>query len=156
MGIKPGTKLSETHKQAIAEGIRAAIGRGWKPCSTNWRFGLAAITPEARQRQAKKASETMSGRPQRMDTVCGKHANNKAAKVWKFYNKAIGKTLEGRNLNQLVRDNAELFEPKDLNWDECGCNASRCLRQLKGSKKQKPNYSWKGWMIGTPAEDATA
>lgn len=83
-----------------------------------------------------------------MDTVCGKHENHKNAKWWKFYNKALGKTLEGKNLNQLVRDNAELFDQADLNWDTCGCNAVRCLRLLKNSKK--PIYSWKGWMIGTP------
>jgi hypothetical protein len=150
VGTPLGTKLSEAHKAAIASGIRRAIDRGWKPTGSTWRTGLAAITPECRERARAKSVEIMRGRPQRLDTVCGKHANNKAAKYWKFYNRALGKTLEGKNLNQLVRDNAELFEPKDLIWDTCGCNAVRCLRTLKGSKKQTKNHSWKGWMIGVP------
>jgi hypothetical protein len=149
MGIRAGTKLSDAHKKAIAAGLRRAVEKGWKPNGSTWPVALAAITPEARQRGADAAGRTMSGRPQRLDTVCGKHANHKNAKEWKFYNLALGKVLEGRNLNQLVRDNAELFDPKDLNWDTCGCNAVRCLRGLQNQKK-KPTYSWKGWMIGTP------
>lgn len=149
MGIKPGTKLSDSHKKAIAEGLRKAVERGWRPNKTSWPVALAAITPEARQRRGVAAGKTMAGRPQRMDTVCGKHTNHKNAKEWKFYNTALGKTLEGRNLNQLVRDNSELFDPADLIWDTCGCNAVRCLRGLKNNKKN-PSSSWKGWMIGTP------
>lgn len=91
----------------------------------------------------------MAGRPQRMDTPCGKHADHKNAKFWKFENKAMGKTIEGKNLNQLIRDNAELFDPDDLKWDTCGCNASRCLRTLKSPGKKRTVNSWKGWMILT-------
>ena len=149
MGIRVGTKLSEKHKEAISDGLRKAVERGWKPNGSSWQVALAAITPEARLRRAAAAGKTMKGRPQRLETVCGKHENNKNAKEWKFYSVGLGKVLEGKNLNQLVRDNAELFDPRDLRWDTCGCNAVRCLRGLQNQKK-KPTYSWKGWMIGTP------
>lgn len=148
MGIRPGTKLSDAHRKAIAEGLRRAVDGGWRPNTTTWPAGLAAITPEARQRGAKNAGKTMAGRPQRLDTVCGKHSDHKNAKWWKFENKALGKVLEGKNLNQIVRENESLFDPADLKWDTCGCNAVRCLRLLKNSKK--PVNSWKGWMIRTP------
>lgn len=150
MGIRKGTKLSDEHRRAISEGIRRAVDKGWKPNSTSWPLGLAAITPEARKRGAKKAGKSMEGRPQRLDTVCGKHSDHKNAKWWKFENKALGKVLEGKNLNQLVRDNEDLFDQEDMKWDRCGCKASRCLRTLKSPGKKRTRNSWKGWMICTP------
>ncbi len=130
MGRRLGSKLSADHIKAVA-------------------IAIAAMTPEARQRRADNAGRTMAGRPQRLDTVCGKHTNNKSAKWWKFENKALGKTLEGKNLNQLVRDNETLFDPADLQLSGSCCNAAICLRSLKYSKSRTRD-SWKGWVICTP------
>jgi len=58
MGIRPGTKLSDAHRKAIAEGLRRAVDGGWRPNTTTWPAGLAAITPEARQRGAKTDART--------------------------------------------------------------------------------------------------
>ena len=102
MGIRPGTKLSDAHRKAIAAGLRVARANGWTQNSSVWPIGLAAITPDDRKRGAANAGKTMAGRPQRLDTVCGKHTNHKNAKWWKFENKALGKTIEGKNLNQLL------------------------------------------------------
>lgn len=143
-----GSKLSESHRLAIAAGMRRAIESGYRPNTLHWRVGLAAITPEAKQRGAEAAALTNKGVPQRMDTAVGKHTNNIHAKWWKFYNKALGKTIEGKNLNQLLRDNVELFSPADLRWVGPNCNAGQCLRGLQS--KKEPRHSWKGWMLGTP------
>ena len=128
MGRRPGYILSTAHLEVLL-------------------MGCAAMTPEAKQRRADKAGRTMAGRPQRLDTVCGKHTDNKSAKWWKFENKGLGKTLEGKNLSQLVRDNETLFNPADLRLlrgSSC-CNAAVCLRSLKSSKNKTRN-SWKGWV----------
>ena len=128
MGRRPGYILSTAHLEVLL-------------------MGCAAMTPEAKQRRADKAGRTMAGRPQRLDTVCGKHTDNKGAKWWKFENKGLGKTIEGKNLNQLVRDNETLFNPADLRLlrgSSC-CNAAVCLRSLKSSKNKTRN-SWKGWV----------
>jgi len=130
MGRRPGYILSADHHKARE-------------------IGLAAMTPEARQRRADNAGRTMAGRPQRLDTVCGKHTDNKAAKWWKFENKELGKTLEGKNLNQLVRDNETLFNPADLRLSGSSCHAAVCLRSLKSTKNRTRN-SWKGWALCTP------
>ena len=138
-------KLSAAHRNAISAGIRRVLAEGWRPNTDHWAIGLKSITPEDRRRAARKAGETMAGRPQRIDTVCGKHSNHHKAKRWKFENKGLGKTLKGKNLNQLVRDNEALFDPSDLKWETSNsCNAARCLRGLKNKKAAN---SWKGWMI---------
>jgi hypothetical protein len=128
MGRRPGYILSAAHREVFL-------------------MGFAAMTPEAKQRRADKAGRTMAGRPQRLDTVCGKHTDNKSAKWWKFENKGLGKTIEGKNLNQLVRDNETLFNPADLRLSGGSgcCHAAVCLRSLKSSKNKTRN-SWKGWV----------
>ena len=134
MGRRPGYILGAAHREAFLMGARSR-------------------TPEARQLSADKAGRTMAGRPQRLDTVCGKHTDNKSAKWWKFENKGLGKTLEGKNLSQLVRDNETLFNPADLRWSSGSCcHAAVCLRSLK-STKNKTRNSWKGWVLCTPNEE---
>ena len=142
-GTKPGTKFSVAHCKAIVEGLRRAMDNGWRPIKQ---------TPEEHQRRVIMAGQTMAGRPQRLDTVCGKHTDNKAAKWWKFENKGLGKTLEGKNLSQIVRDNETLFDPTDVQWKDSSCRAAGCLRSLKSAKKRTRN-SWKGWVLCTPNEE---
>jgi len=139
-GTKPGTKFSVAHCKAIAEGLHRAMANGWRPIKH---------TPEEHQRRVIMAGQTMAGRPQRLDTVCGKHKDNKNAKWWKFENKGLGKTLEGKNLSQLVRDNENLFDPADVQWSKSRCRVEVSLRLLKCTKKRTRN-SWKGWVLCTP------
>lgn len=58
--------------------------------------------------------------------------------------------IEGANLNQIIRDNAHLFDPMDVVWKNARCNASHGIRHLFDIKEDGSlrNNSWKGWRIG--------
>ena len=69
------------------------------------------------------------------------------------------KRIEGWNLNEIVRNNAELFDESDLVWVRSRCRASKGLRSLFEMKKDRrgnrvPTATWwKGWTIGDRLED---
>jgi hypothetical protein len=71
------------------------------------------------------------------------------AKYWTLIapNKEV---IHGRNLNDLIRKNAHLFNPEDLNWHKSRCRASSGLRFLfeVNSKGERKAHFWKGWTIG--------
>jgi len=71
---------------------------------------------------------------------------------WMIHHKGQGVTLEGKNLNELVRHHSHLFDAADLNWNgKYSCRASKGLRSLFEMNKQtgQPRTtSWKGWTVG--------
>ena len=133
--------LTPEHRAAIAKGMDSAKKNGWRPNWSAWPLGLAAITAEHREIATRKAAKTMRGRPQRIDAPTGAHTDNQFAKQWCFINKGRGLRLEGKNLNQLIRDHRTWFDPDDVMWKDSGCNAARGLRSLLRGKV----LSWKGW-----------
>lgn len=63
--------------------------------------------------------------------------------------------IEGRNLAELIRKNAHLFDPDDVIWKRSKCRAYKRLCQLFEMKKDGSGPkmpSWKGWMIGDRRE----
>jgi len=108
------------------------------------------VLPEERLLRAAKAGKTMTGRPQSMEKLTGKHSWNVHGKWWHFINRELGAELKGRNLNQLIRDNTHLFDSRHLVWGKSGCTAAISLRQLafKGTKKTRTLGSWFNWVLG--------
>ena len=85
-----------------------------------------------------------------------KGPSNIRAKYWVFKSPQQ-QIIKGVNLNELIRKNAELFDPVDVVWrGKCGndCNAAKGLRRLFVIKKDGTikHHSWKGWMIGDRME----
>lgn len=78
-----------------------------------------------------------------------KSENHHKAKFWQLKT-PNGGFIEGKNLNQIIRDNAALFLPEDVIWVGSRCNASHGIRHLFDITKdgRVRNNSWKGWMIG--------
>ena len=152
MSCIKGSKLSEAHKKAISEGHLRAIANGYKPNTNHLIKGWGHITEAQRAAAHKKTSDILRGRPQPMDKVTGAHTDNKAAKEWWFINKALGATIKGKNLSQLIRDNTDLFAHKDTHFKGSGCTATQCLRQLGRPRSDtgRIREMWKGWVIGYP------
>lgn len=141
--------LSAIHQKAVQIGLKGVY---LTPPPERWEAALKCarlISEDDKKKRAIKAGKTMTGRPQRLDTVCGKTSNHKNGKMWSFKNDAIAAKLCGRNLNQLVRDNQHLFAKEDLRYDGHSYRASTCLRQLtvKATKKTRTKGSWKGWVV---------
>jgi len=113
---------------------------------------LAAITPEIRAKRGKAAGKTMLGRPQRIETPVGAKTDNQFAKTWAFHNTAKGKVLSGKNLNQLIRDHLDWFDPDDVVFNGPNCRASICLRTLVAKSEKRTRNSWKGWFAGLPVQ----
>src|SRR3990172_7078364 len=78
------------------------------------------------------------------------------AKYWIF--KAPNQQIiQGWNLNELVRENAHLFDKRDVVWygkSKCKCRATKGLRSLFEMRKDctgaeiRKTHFWKGWTIG--------
>lgn len=140
--------LTEEHKNAISSGMKKAIINGWKPNTKNLISGFSSLNADRKiiEKRSARAGQTMRGRPQPMGPT-GKNTDHCCAKEWSFHCKSNGYVLKGKNLNQLVRDNAFMFSEEDLNWDGCGCNATRALGALCRRKGGTGCFSWKGWMV---------
>lgn len=147
MGTPKGRPLSTAHKESIRNGMLRRISMGYKPKTPDWSIALAAINalpPEAIAARSRRAGDTMRGRPQPKDADNGANTHNVHGRRWHFYNKAEGRTLLGDNLNQLLRDHADWFDPKDIAKTYNGSNrAATCLRKLSTPKTDRD--FWKGW-----------
>ena len=150
MSCIKGSKLTDEHKKAISRGHLQAIASGYVPNTDGLIKGWGHITKEQRAVAIKKTADKLRGRPQPMDKSTGAHTNNKAAKEWRFTNKALGAEIKGKNLNQLIRDNSHLFTDKDAIFKGSACNAVVCLRQLGRARGDTGSIRemWKGWVIG--------
>lgn len=83
--------------------------------------------------------------------------------AWKFNIHAVhwdlenenGLRMDGYNLANLIRENAEFFDPNDLVTAGSQCNAYKRLCDLHQIKKDgKPvRLSWKGWRLAAPRVD---
>lgn len=142
-------KMSETHKKQFKDGSRVAKKPSLEQIK-KMQDGIKKMPIDKKKERYSKLSIKLKGVPQPMDKKTGKHKDNVHGKDWHFINKAKGVEIKGRNLNQLIRDNAHLFDSKYLNWNKCSCLAAASLRGLcaKKTDKTRPRGSWLGWMIG--------
>jgi hypothetical protein len=79
-----------------------------------------------------------------------KNPDHALAHYWEFIG-PNGERLEGFNLNHLVRNNVDLFDPADVMFDVKGCcNARAGLQRLFQTNKlgRRVAYQYKGWTIG--------
>lgn len=152
MSCIKGSKLTDDHKQAISRGHIRVIANGYKPSTDHLKKyqGWKHVTKAQRTIAIEKTRIIQTGRPQPMDKVTGAHTDNKAAKQWWFINKALGATLKGKNLNQLIRDNISLFSEQDTKFKGSQCTAVVCLRNLGRTRSDtgRIREMWKGWVIG--------
>lgn len=121
--------------------LRARIAAGWRPRTDQ------LLRPEVIAKARAKAAATMAGRPQPPGPT-GRGVNNQFAKHWKFVKRERGLILEGKNLNQLVRDHADWFELDDLKeYGATGPRGAVCLRNLGRARTDHAGIRrfWKGW-----------
>lgn len=164
-------KLSETLKKKWASGTRKANPKGYgkkisRSLLKTYAAGLVTLPPKdpdkcreyRLRRDPNEVAETNRrlgkeryGHEMKAET-CKRGVKHWAAKYWSFTNKALGKTIAGVNLTQLVRDNQNLFVHTDLNWSHMQnrCRATHGLRSLHGINQRtgKPYaQTWRGWTI---------
>ena len=93
-----------------------------------------------RQREGHEMAQvTTRGKPSRG----AKGVNNWKAKWWGI-ERHDGVVIEGKNLNELIRQNAHLFAPEDVVWKKASCRASKGIRGLFEGRVNGPKV-WKGW-----------
>lgn len=74
-----------------------------------------------------------------------KGPNNIHGKWWAF--KAPNNTImAGKNLNELIRCNAHMFDPADVVWRKSRCRTSSGLAGLTLGRVNNA-VSWKGWVV---------
>jgi len=138
-----GDKISAKLKIAHSE------GRMHVPSHEDSMKGLAARDMDKVREAARRVAKMNTGVP--MPPGPGaKGPEHHKARYWIVKNTGLGVTLEGLNLNDLVRENSQYFEEGDLNWNKSRCRATKGLRGLFEIRKStgKPNaLSWKGWMM---------
>lgn len=164
-------KISDNLKKKWASGTRKANPEGYgkkisRSLLATYAAGLVTLPPKdpdkCREYRLRRDPAEVAATNRRLgkeryghemkSPICKRGANNWAAKYWSFTNKALGKTIAGMNLTQLVRDNRDLFADFDLNWShmENRCRATHGLRSLHGINQRtgKPFAQiWKGWVI---------
>ena len=141
-----GKKISEKLKIAHTE------GRMHKITHEASMKGLAARDMENVRAAARRVADKKIGVPN-PPGPSAKGPEHWKARYWilKAPNQQI---IQGRNLNELIRQNVGMFLPDDVKWygkSKSMCRASKGLRQLFEMKKDGSGpkvYSWKGWMIG--------
>lgn len=159
--------LSDGLKQKWASGTRKKNPNGYgkkggavrAKMMKDGRMRIAGMTSEqARERQAMVDKEKQLKVNQelgkkrvgiKMTTpLSAKGPDHHKSKYWIVRNESLGVTIQGLNLNDLVRNNSHLFDDADLNWKRYRCKATKGLRGLFEIKKStgKPvALSWKGW-----------
>jgi len=138
-----GEKISQKLKQAHAEGRMHVITHEAAM------KGLAARDMNKVIEALKRSAKARIGVPM-PPGPSAKGVDHHKARYWIIQNVALGVTLEGLNLNELVRENSMLFNETDLNWNGgYVCRATKGIRNLFGIRKStgRPSaLSWKGWM----------
>jgi hypothetical protein len=141
-----GKKISAKLKIAHAE------GRMHKVTHEASMKGLAARDMEKVRAAAKRVAAQKVGVPN-PPGPSAKSPEHWKARYW-ILKAPNQKIIQGWNLNELIRQNAELFLPDDVKWygkSNCECRASKGIRRLFEMKKDGSGprvLSWKGWMIG--------
>jgi hypothetical protein len=72
---------------------------------------------------------------------------NCKAKYWAIRS-PCGQVLRGRNLNDLIRNNAHLFDQNDIKWEKSSCKACKGIGRLfltRSDGRTPCARSWKGW-----------
>lgn len=139
-------KVSATHKKAFAEGRRVPVG---------------LTSEQARERAAKYDREKMLKVNRRIGDMkfgvpnppgpSAKGPDHWKARYW-IFRSPDRKVIQGWNLNEIVRQNADLFDEEDLQWtgkSNTRCRATRGLRSLFHMKKDGSGplvNHWKGWV----------
>lgn len=141
-------KSSATQLQGHADG-RLKAPRPWT--SETATKAAAARDQTALRAQCSRVGKAKLGK----DNPPGPSAkgpDHMLALYWELHG-PNGEVLRGMNLSELVRQNAHLFDAKDLKWTRAqSCRATKGLRQL--FERRKPAKSWKGWTAGLQADRA--
>jgi hypothetical protein len=169
-----GIPLSEEHKRKLSESLKRRWASGkrkktpasaYKKASATMKklYATGVLKPrpmtseQARERAAmvdrekqtevnRRIAKARRGKPN-PPGPSAKGPGHWKSKYWRLRTPA-GVVIEGKNLNHLVRENAHLFAPDDIQWKKSACRASAGLAQLF---QQRPNgpTSWKGWTAVT-------
>jgi len=133
-------KASETMKAAYREG--RVKKRDPEEIRRSASIGGRTVTEKKRE-AGRRTGRLKLGVPN-PPGPSAKGEENMWAKYWAFKSPR-GIVLKGKNLNELIRRNPQLFLPEDTAWKKSCCRASRGLSMLC---QQKPNgpTSWKGWI----------
>jgi len=76
--------------------------------------------------------------------------NNWKAKWWHIRT-PTGENISGKNLNEIIRRHAALFEPEDIIWKKHQCRASKGIGSLGHADGSA--CSWKGWTLIASVEN---
>ena len=76
--------------------------------------------------------------------------NNWKAKWWHIRT-PTGENIAGKNLNEIIRRHASLFEPEDVIWKKHMCRASKGIGSL--AHASGVSCSWKGWTLIASVEN---
>jgi hypothetical protein len=136
-----GDKISAALKIAHAE------GRGYVIKPEHAKLGHAHVDKEKLAAMLRLRAKARIG-TLNPPGLSGRGPAHHKSRYWIIQNVALGVTLEGLNLNHLVRENSQHFNDDDLNWKKGMCRASQGLRHLfqKPTSTGKPApHSWKGW-----------
>lgn len=127
--------LTAEAQQKMAESIK----RKWE--SGEYEAFRAAYSEWGRELAARKAGAPGTGQ-------CAKGESNHIAKEWRLRTPA-GDVVEFKSLRNWVRENASLFDAKDVEFrknkfgTDLWCRADMGLRRLFAAKN--PAKQWKGW-----------
>ena len=143
---------SEETRRKISAGLKRAYKKGLFPDpvkATN--FARKFVDKEKLREHCKKISKNNIGRPM-PPGPSAKGIDHHKAKYWIVHNVALGATLRGLNMSEIVADNPLYFDEYDLKNDKgsYSCRAANRLRSLFSVRKNgKPvARSWKGWTTG--------
>lgn len=144
------TKASATHRKAIAEGkrkFRALSSEDAKKMASMVDIEKV-IAANRRTAQARIGAENPPG-------LSAKGPGHFKAKYW-ILKSPDNFTVQGKNLNHIIRENPHLFDPKDIVWHKSSCLAARGLRRLREIKKSTGRpaaLSWRGWVLVDSFDD---
>jgi len=142
-------KASATHKAQYASGARKPPGM----TSEQAKERRALYDRDKMMEVNRKVADMKIGVPNPPGPSAAS-PDHWAAKYW-ILKAPTQEIIEGKNLNDLVRENAHLFDADDVVWCRHRCRATKGLRGLFEMKKDgsgPKTLSWKGWMIGDRRE----